>query len=262
MPVAMTSDTASRSLGKAVWNGMKLRCPHCGEGHMFRAYLKVADKCEVCGEELHFHRADDFPPYLSIIIVGHVIVGLMLHLEMAYTDVAPWVYMVTMLPAAIVLPLMLIIVPNLMGKPLTGLGAIIFPLGICGLALITPKAFIDNRANARRAGAQNEFTNAMDLSVGSEEAGLGLAGLAYFWLAASLRDGQTWPAVLAGLAGLRGDDAMWVARDAAILGAVGAAVLLGVVVARRLHARSALVRGWVTIGTALLVLLAMFVALD
>jgi uncharacterized protein (DUF983 family) len=105
MPVEIIADTAPRSLAKAVWNGLKLRCPHCGKGRLFRAYLKVADTCEACGEELHHHRADDFPPYISIVIVGHLIVGLMLHLEMAYQDVAPWVYMVTMLPAAIVLPL-------------------------------------------------------------------------------------------------------------------------------------------------------------
>jgi uncharacterized protein (DUF983 family) len=113
MPVEMIADSAPRSLGRAVWNGSKLRCPHCGKGHLFRAFLKVADTCEACGEELHHHRADDFPPYLSIVIVGHLIVGLMLHLEMAYQDVAPWVYMVTMLPAAIVLPLALL--PSIKG---------------------------------------------------------------------------------------------------------------------------------------------------
>ncbi|MEO7222675.1 MAG: DUF983 domain-containing protein [Devosia sp.] len=108
MPVTMTPDTTPRSLGKAVWNGLKLRCPHCGKGHLFRAYLKVADTCDACGEELHHHRADDLPPYLSIVIVGHILVGLMLHLEMSYQDVAPWVYMVTMLPAAIILPLVML----------------------------------------------------------------------------------------------------------------------------------------------------------
>jgi uncharacterized protein (DUF983 family) len=113
MPVTLADTAAKRSLGKAVWNGLRLRCPHCGKGHLFRAYLKVADTCDVCGEELHHHRADDFPPYLSIVIVGHVIVGLMLHLEFAYEDVAPWVYMVTMLPAAVVLPL--VTLPSIKG---------------------------------------------------------------------------------------------------------------------------------------------------
>ena len=113
MPVETITDAPPRSLGKAVWNGMKLRCPHCGKGHLFRAYLKVAATCEVCGEELHHHHADAFPPYISIVIVGHVIVGLMLHLEMSYTDVAPWVYLATMLPAAVVLPLILL--PSIKG---------------------------------------------------------------------------------------------------------------------------------------------------
>jgi uncharacterized protein (DUF983 family) len=113
MPVTLADTAEKRSLGKAVWNGLRLRCPHCGKGHLFRAYLKVADTCDVCGEELHHHRADDFPPYLSIVIVGHVIVGLMLHLEFAYEDVAPWVYMVTMLPAAVVLPL--VTLPSIKG---------------------------------------------------------------------------------------------------------------------------------------------------
>jgi uncharacterized protein (DUF983 family) len=105
VPVTTDIPADHRSLGRAVWNGLRLRCPHCGEGHLFRSYLKVADKCEVCGEELHHHRADDFPPYLSIVIVGHLIVGLMLHLEFSY-DIAPWIYVVTMVPAAIVLPLL------------------------------------------------------------------------------------------------------------------------------------------------------------
>ena len=51
---------------------------------MFRRYLKVADKCPACGEALHHHRADDAPPYFTIVIVGHVVVGLMLAVEMAY----------------------------------------------------------------------------------------------------------------------------------------------------------------------------------
>src|SRR5262245_35428775 len=106
MPVTV-STSETRSVGKAVWNGMRLRCPHCGEGHLFRSYLKVADKCEVCGEELHHHRADDFPPYLTIVIVGHIIVGLMLELNFHYS-IEPWVYLATLGPAALILPLILL----------------------------------------------------------------------------------------------------------------------------------------------------------
>ena len=49
---------------------------------MFRAFLKVADACPQCGEELHHHRADDFPAYLVIVIVGHILVPIVLEVEM------------------------------------------------------------------------------------------------------------------------------------------------------------------------------------
>ncbi|HZY67687.1 MAG TPA: DUF983 domain-containing protein [Devosia sp.] len=112
MPVTM-SENAPRSVARAVWNGLKCRCPNCGKGRLFRSYLKVADSCENCGEEFFHHRADDFPPYISIVIVGHVIVGLMLHLEFAYQDVPPWIYLVSMVPAAVILPL--VTLPSIKG---------------------------------------------------------------------------------------------------------------------------------------------------
>jgi uncharacterized protein (DUF983 family) len=64
---------------------------------MFRAYLKVADACPACGEDLHHHRADDFPAYVVIVIVGHIMVPLVLLTE---THFAPpyWVHM-TLWPA-------------------------------------------------------------------------------------------------------------------------------------------------------------------
>jgi uncharacterized protein (DUF983 family) len=101
-----------RRVGQAMWRGTLCRCPHCGQGKMFRAYLKVVDQCDVCGEELNHHRADDFPPYIAITIVGHIIVFLMLHLDMTY-HVQPITYVITMIPLAIVLPLL--ILPSIKG---------------------------------------------------------------------------------------------------------------------------------------------------
>jgi uncharacterized protein (DUF983 family) len=53
------------------------------------------------------YRADDAPPYFTILIVGHIIVPLMLMLE---KSVAPelWVHMALWLPATIVLSLALL----------------------------------------------------------------------------------------------------------------------------------------------------------
>lgn len=95
------------SLKTGLWRGITGRCPNCGEGHMFRAFLKVADRCEVCGEELHHQRADDFPAYLVIVIVGHLVVPLILSVEMAYQP-AYWVHAVLWLPLTLALTLALI----------------------------------------------------------------------------------------------------------------------------------------------------------
>ena len=54
------------------------RCPCCGEGKLFRAYLKQVDNCSVCGETFGHIRADDAAPWLTIILVGHIFVPLML----------------------------------------------------------------------------------------------------------------------------------------------------------------------------------------
>ena len=43
-----------------------------------QGYLKVRDDCPTCGEALHHHRADDGPPYLTLLIVGHIVGPLML----------------------------------------------------------------------------------------------------------------------------------------------------------------------------------------
>jgi uncharacterized protein (DUF983 family) len=72
------------SLAKAVCRGFLGRCPHCGEGRLFPRFLKVAHHCEACGEELFHQRADDFPAYLVIVLVGHAVVPAILAVEMAY----------------------------------------------------------------------------------------------------------------------------------------------------------------------------------
>ncbi len=96
-----------RPLTSAMWRGARGKCPSCGKGHLFRAYLKVVDECDQCGTELHHQRADDVPAYITIVIVGHILVGLMLHLEMAW-HVDPKMYLYTLVPAAVVLPLMML----------------------------------------------------------------------------------------------------------------------------------------------------------
>lgn len=57
------------------------RCPNCGKGKLFRAYLKQVDQCAVCGELYGHIRSDDAAPWLTILIVGHIIVPVALSVE-------------------------------------------------------------------------------------------------------------------------------------------------------------------------------------
>jgi uncharacterized protein (DUF983 family) len=61
----------------ALRRGWSRKCPRCGGGAILKGYLKVADDCAVCGQKFHHHRADDGPAYLTILIVGHVMIPLL-----------------------------------------------------------------------------------------------------------------------------------------------------------------------------------------
>lgn len=75
-----------REVGPAMMRGWKRRCPSCGGGPMLSGYLSVRNECAVCGEELHHHRADDGPAYLTILIVGHLLMPI---LGWAYVEYRP-----------------------------------------------------------------------------------------------------------------------------------------------------------------------------
>jgi len=66
---------AERPLGRSILRGMLNQCPNCGSGKLFASFLKPVDRCAACGEEIFHHRSDDLPPYLVILVLGHVIVG-------------------------------------------------------------------------------------------------------------------------------------------------------------------------------------------
>jgi uncharacterized protein (DUF983 family) len=74
-----------RDVWQSLKRGFRGRCPRCGEGKLFRAFLKTADSCSVCGQDFTPHRADDLPAYLVIVIVGHIVVPLALMIETNYS---------------------------------------------------------------------------------------------------------------------------------------------------------------------------------
>src|SRR5688500_12427259 len=86
----------------AIRRGLGCACPACGQGRMFRGLLKVNDHYPSCNEALHHHRADDFPAYLNIVLVGHIVVPLVLAVETAFAP-AYWVHAVIWLPLLLIL---------------------------------------------------------------------------------------------------------------------------------------------------------------
>ena len=81
----------------AVSRGLRGRCPHCGDGQMFRSYLKVNPTCPACGVDLARYPADDGPAYFTMLIVGHMVIVPLLFI--------PWVWQG---PPAVVIPLALV----------------------------------------------------------------------------------------------------------------------------------------------------------
>jgi uncharacterized protein (DUF983 family) len=110
MPIqsnAPALNPAPREAWSAMRRGWAQTCPACGSAKLFGSYLKNVHDCPSCGEALHHHRADDAPPYFTMFIVGHVVIGGLLMVERRYApDV--WVHLVIWLPLTVVLSLWLL----------------------------------------------------------------------------------------------------------------------------------------------------------
>jgi len=68
------------SLWRAMARGLMGHCPRCGQGRLFRAFLKPVDRCGRCDQDWSLQRADDFPAYASLFITGHLVAPLAVYL--------------------------------------------------------------------------------------------------------------------------------------------------------------------------------------
>ena len=91
----------------ALARGARGLCPACGQTHAFQGYLRVVPQCLACGAPLGQLRADDAPPYFTVFIVAHVVVGLMFAVYQAY-DPPFWVQAAIWLPATAILSVVLL----------------------------------------------------------------------------------------------------------------------------------------------------------
>lgn len=95
-----------RPVFQSIRRGVMGNCPNCNEGRMFGKWLKVEHTCTVCDEELHHEKAQDFPPYITITIVGHIVLTLLMIVE-SNTDLSMITHLVIWIPLTIVLSIYL-----------------------------------------------------------------------------------------------------------------------------------------------------------
>lgn len=132
---ALTDEAEDRPLKPALLRGWRMRCPNCGGGPLLRGYLTVRESCPVCQQELHHHRADDGPAYLTILIVGHLMAPLML---VVFTKLRPDPLIMSVIFSIGCVALSLWLLPRLKGaivgmqwaKRMHGFGAAPAPVGV------------------------------------------------------------------------------------------------------------------------------------
>jgi uncharacterized protein (DUF983 family) len=95
--------------GVALARGALGRCPACGQGRLFNGYLRVVDACSACHAPLGRIRADDAPPYFTILLAGHVLVPGVFVVERSWHP-EMWVHM-TLWPPLFTIAAMLLLRP-------------------------------------------------------------------------------------------------------------------------------------------------------
>ncbi len=98
----------NRKLWLSIRRSLRGRCPNCGDARLFRAYLKQVDNCESCDEAWSEIRSDDAAPWLTILIVGHLMAPVMIHM-IKHQYFEPWVSAAILIP--IIVGLSLVILP-------------------------------------------------------------------------------------------------------------------------------------------------------
>lgn len=85
-----------------VTSGLSGRCPHCGQGKLFNGFLSVKKACSACGLDYSFADSGDGPAVFVIMLVGFVVVGLVLFVELSFQPPI-WLHLLLWLPLTVVL---------------------------------------------------------------------------------------------------------------------------------------------------------------
>ena len=87
--------------------GLRSKCPRCGVGKLYKNFIQLDDECSNCKLDYSFADSGDGPAVFIILIVGFIVVGGALYVELAYRP-AYWVHALIWLPLTLFLVLSLL----------------------------------------------------------------------------------------------------------------------------------------------------------
>jgi uncharacterized protein (DUF983 family) len=108
----MTSLPDERRLLAILPRALTGHCPACGAAPLFAKFLKPVDHCQACGQDWSHQQADDFPAYIVILLLGHVLVPMVISINLAFSP--------PLVAQMLVWPLLTVILALLMLQPVKG----------------------------------------------------------------------------------------------------------------------------------------------
>jgi uncharacterized protein (DUF983 family) len=87
--------------------GLTCACPRCGQGKLFDGLVKVRPSCSACGLDYSFADAGDGPAVFVIMLIGFLVVGLALWVEVNFNPPL-WLHFIIWIPLVIGLSLWLL----------------------------------------------------------------------------------------------------------------------------------------------------------
>lgn len=70
------------TLWHALRRGLAGKCPACGNAPLFARFLKPVPCCPTCGRDWTVQRSDDFPAYLVVLVLGHLLIPLVVEVNL------------------------------------------------------------------------------------------------------------------------------------------------------------------------------------
>jgi uncharacterized protein (DUF983 family) len=92
------------TIERSIVRGLRGRCPRCGEGKVFTGFLGLRKACDHCGLDYGFADAGDGPAVFVILIIGFIVVGLALWMEVNFNPPL-WLHFMLWIPLTLLLSL-------------------------------------------------------------------------------------------------------------------------------------------------------------